>query len=98
MFNSDSELVAMLIKLKPDKIYVALHSIPESYMSFLEGNENVLKAVIEFYNNPERISWMITVIRDLPRGPFYKKNVNDIFDVLNRLSYLVKVISKEVCK
>jgi len=95
ILNSDSKLISMLRKLKPDKIYIALHSIPKNYVIFSEDKEKVLKAVVEFYNNPERISWMITAIRDIPRGPFYKKNINEIFDLLNRLSHFIKKISEE---
>jgi len=61
--SRDNEVVRLLKEVKPDELYVALHS---GYASAVAGVLDIEGPMLEFYRSPSEISWFIILKIPVP--------------------------------
>lgn len=92
--SNDKYLLDLIKAIKPDDLFFILNlgspKIDESFLEFLQ----------RCYNNPEEITWIVTLIRSFPRDEFirYKKLFLAIYEFFNRAGNTLNNFSKSIIK
>jgi len=94
--NQDEELMELLHEVRPDDMSIALHSVPAQYQPFSRSKEALLQGMIEFYEKPTVIAWIITIVNVLSRGPGIKGKADMIISVLQRTAEALEAKTKEI--
>jgi len=93
--NTDSEIIRLIKDVRPDQVAVTLHSINESSMPLISTEEDYFRALVNYYNDPLRISWNVTSFRCLHAGLSHKRNVIGMFNILDKISSHIRQVSME---
>ncbi|MEM2904814.1 MAG: hypothetical protein QW057_05955 [Candidatus Bathyarchaeia archaeon] len=94
--NEDKELTELLRQLRPDEMSIVLHSVPIQYQPFFRQKEAVLQGMMEFYEKPSGITWIITIIDMLNRGPGIQTKADRTIAVLQRTAQVLKQKMDEI--
>lgn len=85
MLSQNASVMALLREVKPDELYIALHS---GYASAIAGLLDVEGPMLDFYRNPSEISWIFTLKIPVPVSVIPKE---DFMLAYQLLSSVVKV-------
>ena len=96
ILNKDKELLTMISKLGIPEISIILRSVFKTYLPFITDKERLIKAEKAYYNDPAEIVWTPFLSMLLTRGIRFKRNVIYIYDVLDRISGVLKKVSSEI--
>jgi len=82
-------LMKLISSVRPDDFVVMLQSFTIEGTAMAGGPEGLTKMMAEFYKNPTKMTWLISLTRMIPRGPSTKSLYRNIFGIL-------KVSSQEI--
>lgn len=87
--SANKTLMTLLSAARPDDFVVMLQSFTTEGVAMAGSPDGLTKTIAEFYKNPTRITWMLSLARMIPRGPSTKNLYRNIFGTL-------KVSSQEI--
>jgi len=94
--NNDFNLIKLIKSIRPDSVTVTLYLTDESLMYPIGSEEEYFMALANYLNASKiQVSWTIVSFRCLHAGPFHKKNVIGMFDILDKISSHVKQVSSD---
>jgi len=87
--SGNETLMKLLSAVRPDDFVVMLQSFTIEETAMGGSPESLTKMMAEFYRNPTKMTWLISLTRMIPRGPGTKNLYRNIFGIL-------KVSSQEI--
>jgi len=94
--SENETLMKLLLSVRPDDFVVMLQSFNvEGPATSGGGPEGLTKMMAEFYKNPTKVTWLISLTRMIPRGPGTKNLYRNIFGVLKVSSEVILDLTKQ---
>jgi hypothetical protein len=95
ILNGDQNIIILLKHINPVEMTVTLDSIPPKYQPFLHSHEAIMQGMLDYYNKPLSITWIVSLSVMLPKIPGLSTQADNIFQVLNRICVLLKRMTED---
>ena len=96
MLISDPLIRDLMTKLRPGDLYISLKSMSEVDTYFISDKEMARNVEAAYYSNPQEITWYITYVTILVRGPRYREKILAVYDLMDRIALRIKEMCKRI--
>ncbi|RLF14506.1 MAG: hypothetical protein DRJ66_05930 [Thermoprotei archaeon] len=96
LLERDERITSLLKKVKPADFIVGLKAVDVLSLSFTVGNVSLGDLEYEAYRNPNEVTWYVYLSTKLVRGPLYKTEALNVYNLLNYTSKIIRKISQEI--
>jgi len=93
-------LTDLIYETHPHEVYATLQSLDPSDLRFMKSEEEFLKLKADFYRNPSRITWIITVSKMLFSKGFlgHEKTYRGLVSILDEVSKITIEVTGRIQK
>jgi len=88
--NRSKRVMELVRSVRPGSLTISLLSVPVMFQPFASQEAALLKGMASFYEEPESITWMVTLSKMFNRWIGIKKERDDIMRLLNTIHTVIR--------
>ncbi len=94
--SSSDTVMEMLRRVSPDRLYITLSSFTTPQLSPTRHRDVLIKMLIDRYQNPEEITWVISMSKLISRTLSYKRKFIEAVGLIESISKVVMGVTYRI--